>query len=275
MKLTDQIQEVYHFIRQKIGHFRPQTAIVLGSSFGYLANLVHIKYALAYDQIPQFPRTTVQGHAGRLIFGSLENHPVVMMQGRFHYYEGHSMQTLSIPVKVFKQLGIKTLVLTNAAGAVNPKLKPGDLLIIEDHINFSLQNPLIGPNLPQFGIRFPDTSATYAPVLIKLGKETAQALNMSIRTGVYLFTSGPNYETPAEIRMMQHLGADVVGMSTFPEAISAAHTGTPVFGLSMVSNYGAGLGKQPLSHQEVLEAMESEKIHVEKFFQSFISKLEL
>ena len=270
MDLYNKIEAAHTYLKDRVGRFSAPIAIILGSSFGHLASLVDIKWEIPYSEIPQFPKTTVPGHKGKLLVGTIHGMNILMMQGRFHYYEGHSMQTLSIPIRLFAQFGVKSLILTNAAGAVNPALTPGDLMVIEDHINLSFQNPLLGPNLDQFGTRFPDTTQTYTKHLREQAYSVAASQKIHLQKGVYLFTTGPNYETPAEVRMMHRLGADVVGMSTVPEALTAKHAGMEVFGLSLVSNYGAGLSDHPLSHDEVLTAMEQKKTLVRHFIRDFL-----
>ena len=206
-----------------------------------------------YSEIPHFPCPTVSGHSGALVFGRKNGKNVVVMQGRVHYYEGLSARQITLPVRVLAALGVKTLVLTNACGGVNLSFQPGDLMLISDHINFCGANPLIGENLEEFGSRFPDVSDLYSASLRRSVKEKAAAAGISLREGVYLMYSGPNYETPAEIRAFRILGADAVGMSTVPEALAAGHSGMQVLGISCVTNMAAGILPQKLSHQEVVE----------------------
>ena len=207
--------------------------------------------------------STVPGHAGRFVFGYVGDVKVVVMQGRVHYYEGHDQQFITIPVRVMRLLGVERLVLTNAAGGVNLNFAPGDLMLISDHINFSGSNPLIGPNLDEFGLRFPDASAVYTAKLRREIMSKAEKAGIALRQGVYMMFSGPSFETPAEIRMARILGADAVGMSTVPEALVAAHCGMEVIGVSCISNMAAGVLPQKLTHEEVMEtgAMVHDKFH--------------
>ena len=228
-------------------------AVILGSGLGdYVDALEDAKY-LDYKDIPGFPVSTVAGHAGRWWVGTLHGKRVYMMQGRFHAYEGYDMQTVTLPIRVMSKLGVKTLIVTNAAGGVNTSFRPGDLMIIDDFINLTGKNPLIGANLDEFGPRFPDMTYAYDRELRKLTAEVAGKLNIQLQRGVYCWLNGPTYETPAEIRMLRTLGADAVGMSTVPETIVARHCGINVLGLSCITNMAAGILDQPLNHQEVME----------------------
>lgn len=247
------MENTIKFINEETNGFKPEIGIILGSGLGEFAD-EHCDMAIPYTKIPSFIKSTVKGHKGRLVFAEIESKKVVMMQGRNHFYEGHSMSEITYPVKVMKRLGVKTLVLTNAAGAVNETFRPSDLMIITDHINLMGTNPLIGPNEDTLGERFPDMSEIYKKDLIKLADECAQKIGIAPQHGVYLASSGPSYETPAEVRMAKLLGADVVGMSTVPEAIVANYCGMNVLGITCVSNSAAGvLGMQKLSHSEVIE----------------------
>jgi purine-nucleoside phosphorylase len=248
-----EIQDSAVLIRSRCHSFEPEIGIILGSGMGMLADEVQDAIKISYRDIPGFPVPTVEGHAGSLVMGMLAGKRVCVMQGRFHFYEGHSATRLAFPVRVMHELGVKTLIVTNAAGGVNPDYKPGDFMLIRDHLNFTFHNPLIGPNLESLGPRFPDTSCIYDRALIAKAHEVATQLNLSLREGVYLFMTGPSYETPAEIRLARKIGADAVGMSTFPEAIAATHCGIRVLGMSYISNLGAGIGEGALSHQEVIE----------------------
>ena len=216
-------------------------------------------YAICYTEIPNFIKSTVKGHKGRLVFAEIEGKKVVMMQGRNHFYEGHSMSEITYPVKVMKKLGVKTLILTNAAGAVNESFRPSDLMIITDHINFMGTNPLIGANDDSLGERFPDMSEVYKKDLIKIAEKCAEKLCIDIQKGVYFASSGPSYETPAETRMARILGADAVGMSTVPEAIVANYCGMKVLGISCISNAASGVSDVKLSHSEVIETTDKAK----------------
>lgn len=253
------MENTLKYIKDKIGGFIPEIGIILGSGLGEFAD-ENCDYAISYNDIPNFIKSTVQGHKGRLVFAEISGKKVVMMQGRNHFYEGHSMQEITYPIKVMKKLGIKTLILTNAAGAVNESFKPSDLMFITDHINFMGSNPLIGPNDLQFGQRFPDMSEIYKKDLIEIADECAKKLGIRPQHGVYFASSGPSYETPAEIKMARILGADAVGMSTVPEAIVANYCGIRVLGISCISNAAAGVkGAQKLSHEEVIETTNAAK----------------
>lgn len=251
--LLSQIEESAGWIRSRMGAHAPTIGIILGSGMGILADEVEQAVKLPYGEIPGFPVPTVEGHAGSLVIGSLAGKTVCVMQGRFHFYEGHSQQKLAFPVRVMQALGIHTLIVTNAAGGVNESYRAGDFMLIRDHINFTFQNPLTGPNADALGPRFPDTSRIYSAQLRLRAKEAAASRGLSLHEGVYLFMTGPSYETPAEIVVARRLGADAVGMSTFPEALAAAHCGMQVLGISYISNLAAGLGEGALSHHEVIE----------------------
>ena len=231
--------------------FKPEIAIILGSGLGDLAD-TYAEHVVPYSKIPNFSRSTIEGHKGNLVFAHIKDRPVVMMQGRNHFYEGYSMEQITYPIKVFKCLGVKTLILTNAAGAVNKSFRPGDLMVITDHINMMGTNPLIGPNDEEFGVRFPDMSEIYNKELVKLADAAARLLKINLRHGVYLASSGPSYETPAEINMARILGADAIGMSTVPEAIVANYCGLNVLGISCISNYATGVSTKKLSHEDVI-----------------------
>ena len=230
----------------------PRIAIVLGSGLGAFADDFEEAVGIPYNEIPGFPRSTVEGHSGRLVAGKVDNVPVLAMQGRVHYYEGYSLEEVTFPVRTFKLLGIKTLVLTNAAGGINVQLTQGALMMISDHVNLMGDNPLLGPNDERFGPRFPDMSAVYSPELQELVVEEAKAIGVEVRRGIYGGLSGPSYETPAEIHLLRNLGADAVGMSTVPEAIVARHMNLEVLGISCITNMAAGLGDQPIDHAEVM-----------------------
>lgn len=236
----------------------PEIGIVLGSGLGELAD-EYCDLAIPYAEIPGFEASTVSGHKGRLVFAKINGKNVVMMQGRFHYYEGHSIQKVVYPIKVMKKLGVKTLILTNAAGGVNPAFNPSDLMVITDHINFMGVNPLMGVNDDSMGERFPDMSETYSPELIKLTKKIAAKLGIDLQEGVYMALTGPSYETPAEIRMARTIGADAVGMSTVPEAIVAGWAKMNIIGISCICNSAAGVSNISLSHEDVIHAAEIAK----------------
>lgn len=231
----------------------PETAVILGSGLGDFASAIEDRITVSYKDIPGFPVSTVPGHSGELIFGKVEGHDVAAMKGRIHYYEGVGIDAVVYPIKVLAELGIKNLIVTNAAGGANPEFKPGDLMVIRDHINFTGVNPLIGKNDDSKGPRFLDMTRTYDPELRDLAKETGRDLGIPLREGVYMWFTGPVYETPAEVKMAQKLGADAVGMSTVPEVIVAHHRGIKVLGISCITNLAAGILDQPLNHEEVME----------------------
>ncbi|MDP4144817.1 MAG: purine-nucleoside phosphorylase [Bacillota bacterium] len=248
----DYISESVNFIKNKI-NFKPEVGIILGSGLGNLAEQVENKVIIKYSEVPNLPTSTVKGHAGQFVFGKFKGKNIMMMQGRFHYYEGYDMRNLSLPVYIMKYLGVENLIVTNAAGGVNTEFYPGDLMLIKDHINFAFSNPLIGKNDELVGPRFPDMSTAYSRQLIALAKKTASRLNIKIVEGTYFMMTGPSYETPAEIKMIRHLGGDAVGMSTVPEVIAARHCGLQVLGISCITNMAAGILDKPLNHEEVIE----------------------
>ncbi len=266
------MEETIKYIKAKTDGFKPEIGLILGSGLGEFAD-DYCEYALLYSDIPNFIKSSVKGHKGRLVFSEIEGKKVVMMQGRNHFYEGYTMSEITYPVKVMKELGVKTIILTNAAGAVNESFRPGDLMLITDHINFMGTNPLIGPNDEKFGERFPDMSEIYKKDLIKLAKKCAEKLGIDIQRGVYFATSGPSYETPAEINMARILGADAVGMSTVPEAIVANYCGLKVLGISCISNAASGISDMKLSHMEVIETTNKAKTRFKSLILSILKAL--
>ena len=252
MDPQDKIQAAADYIRSKVKRI-PRTALILGSGLGVLAEEVQDPVSIPYSEIPHFPVSTAPGHAGVFTAGTLEGQEVIVMGGRFHYYEGYDMDTIAFPIRVMKSLGVDTLLLTNAAGGVNEEYKPGDLMIITDHLNMVGQNPLRGSNDEQLGPRFPDLSTLYNPDLSGILQATAEENGIDYQKGVYAWMSGPSFETPAEIRMLRTIGADAVGMSTVPEAITAHHCGIRVAGVSCISNMAAGVLDQPITQEEVFE----------------------
>lgn len=230
-----------------------RVALVLGSGLGAFADEFEASTAIPYEEINGFPTSTAQGHAGRLVIGKVEQVPVIAMQGRVHFYEGYSLEEVTFPMRVFKQLGIKTVILTNAAGGIDVQLSQGALMVISDHLNLMGVNPLRGPNDDQFGPRFPDMSEVYSRELQELTVEEARGLGVEVRRGIYAALTGPSYETPAEIHMLRTFGADAVGMSTVPEAIVARHMGIQVLGISCITNMAAGISDEPINHEEVME----------------------
>ncbi|HLQ73751.1 MAG TPA: purine-nucleoside phosphorylase [Bacillota bacterium] len=231
----------------------PEIGLVLGSGLGVLADDIENKVIIRYEDIPSFPKSTVEGHEGQLVFGQLRGKHVVAMQGRFHYYEGYSLKQVTFPICVLKELGIQSLIVTNAAGGMNDSFSPGDLMIINDHMNQMGSHPLMGENNDRLGPRFPDMTNAYDQSFIELAKRCAKQLNIDVKEGVYVGNTGPSYETPAEVRMFKLLGGDAVGMSTVPEVIVANYLGIKTLGISCISNMAAGLSEQPLSHEEVIE----------------------
>ncbi len=252
----EEIDKVVSAIRRRTD-FEPRVALILGSGLGGVAEEVDAAAVLATAELPHWPRTTVEGHAGRLIFGSLQGQKVVILQGRVHFYEGYTMAQVTLPIRVMQRLGVEILIVTNAAGAVNPDFVPGDLMLITDHINFVGMagfNPLRGPNLDELGPRFPDMSQAYDRALQGLALASAEEAYVPMHKGVYAGVAGPSFETPAEVRFLRAVGADAVGMSTVPEVVVARHGGMRVLGISGISNKANLDGNTPTSHEEVLEA---------------------
>jgi len=268
----ENIMEAVEFIRAK-SKLAPQVGVVLGSGLGEFADRVGESAAIAFADIPHFKKVSVAGHAGRLVLGRVNGVPVAVLQGRYHYYEGHDIRDVVFPVRVLAKLGIAGLLLTNAAGGIGRGLQPGDLMIIRDHINLMGLNPLRGANDERLGPRFPDMSAVYDPGFQEIVAAAQAEIGRTAPRGVYLALSGPSYETPAEIRMLAALGADAVGMSTVPEAICARHMGVRVAGISCVTNLAAGISKQPLSHREVTETADRVKSDFIKLLELVIPKL--
>ncbi|TND09813.1 MAG: purine-nucleoside phosphorylase [Bacteroidetes bacterium] len=248
--MYDQIKATAAFIKEKT-QFNPEIGIVLGTGLGGLVQEIDIAHTLPYEAIPNFPLSTVEGHTGQLIFGKLGGKNVVAMKGRFHFYEGYTMQQVVFPIRVMKLLGITHLIVSNASGGVNPYFEIGDLMIITDHINMLPGNPLIGKNMTEFGPRFPDMSEAYDKALVTLAKEVAEENKISVQEGVYLALSGPTFETPAEYRMVRVLGADTVGMSTVPEVIAAKHAGLKCFGISIITDLGVPGKIVEVTHADV------------------------
>ncbi|WP_373044920.1 purine-nucleoside phosphorylase [Vulgatibacter sp.] len=268
-ELIEQLDAVATLLRSRTD-LRPDVGIILGSGLGAFADSFTDATVIPYEEIPGFPTSSVPGHAGRLVIGRLGDAVVVAMQGRVHFYEGYSPAQVAFPARVLCRLGIKTLVVTNAAGGIRRDLAPGDLMRITDHINLGTMNPLHGPNDARLGPRFPDMSTAYDTTLGGLLDEVAAGLGADLRAGVYCFLSGPTYETPAEIRMLRVLGADAVGMSTVPEVIAAAHMGVPVVGISCITNFAAGIGDKPLSHEEVAQVAEQVKDRFTALLSAFL-----
>lgn len=252
---------------------KPRVGIILGSGLGAVADAIENPVAIPYEEIPYWPRTTAIGHAGRLVIGTLEGVPVVVMQGRVHYYEGYGMDEVTFPVRIFGDLGVKTLFATNASGGINLGYAPGDLVAIYDHINYMGTNPLIGANEDRWGPRFPDMTYAYDREYLDKLALVANENGITLQKGVYIAFTGPSYETPAEIRMARTLGADLVGMSTVPEVIVANHMGIRVAAVSCVSNYAAGVTANKLHHQEVLDGMAKAASSLVTLIRGFLKKL--
>lgn len=258
------------YINSKIAslNIKPEIGIILGSGLGEIADKIS-GIRINYSEIPGFKTSVVQGHEGKLVIGELDSKPVIAMQGRLHYYEGNTLQEVIFPVRVMKLLGIKKLLVTNAAGGINKDFTPGDLMIIADHINMLGSNPLIGKNNDELGPRFADMTYAYHKKLIETAENAAQDLNIKIQKGVYAAMTGPTYETPAEVKMLRILGADAVGMSTVPEVIAANHMGVKVLGISCITNMAAGILDRPLNHEEVIETANK----VKKDFQNLVNEI--
>lgn len=267
-KLTDRLKESASYVAARI-KVKPEIGIVLGSGLGDLANQIQEAVWIPYKDIPHFPVSTVEGHAGQLVIGKLGTKPVICMAGRFHFYEGYDMQTVVFPIQMMRMLGLDKLILTNAAGCVNKSWSTGDLMLITDHIKLCADSPLRGRNEDELGLRFFDMSRVYDPDFRLIAKAQATKLGITLREGVYEYFTGPNFETPAEIRFARIAGADAVGMSTVPEAIAAAHCGLRVLGISCMTNMAAGVSDAPLNHQEVTEMGRK----VSKAFQMLIKSI--
>lgn len=270
--MSEVIQQAKEAILSRIQEV-PVIGLILGSGLGVLANEIEDAVCIPYEQIPHFGHSTVVGHQGQLVIGKLEGKQVVAMQGRFHYYEGHGLDTVVFPLRVMQAIGVHTLIVTNAAGGVNESYQAGDLMVIADHLNQAARNPLIGPNDDALGVRFPDMSEAYSKRLRAIAHETAGELGAPLKEGVYAWMLGPSYETPAEIRMLRFLGADAVGMSTVPEVIAARHMNLEVLGISCITNMAAGILPQPLSHEEVIETTEKVKATFLALIHGIVKKL--
>ena len=272
MNTYDFYKKSADYILDKID-YEPEIGLILGSALGLLSEEITDQTIIEYKDIPNFLISTVESHAGKLILGKLRGKNVVCMSGRFHYYEGYEFEQLAIPIRVFKLLGVNTVILTNAAGAINKEYKPGDVMIINDHIKLTGASPVRGKNIRELGPRFFDVSDMYTKSLRDLTKECANKLNIDIKEGVYFYTTGPQFETPAEIRAMRILGGDTVGMSTVTEAITAAHCGIKVLGLSLVTNMAAGVLDQPITTEEVDETGEMASDKLKKLIGDVIEKI--
>jgi purine-nucleoside phosphorylase len=270
-----QIDEATAFVRSRTSQ-QPRLGIILGSGLNALAEAIHQPDFLPYREIPHFPTSTIQGHAGRLVVGKLEGQAVLVMQGRVHFYEGYGMDHITLPVRVMQRMGVDTLIVTNAAGGVNPAFQPGDVMLITDHLNLmgmTGQNPLIGPNLDEFGPRFPDMSRAYDRDLAALARKSASANGVLLREGVYAGLCGPSFESPADLRFLHNSGVDAVGMSTVPEVIVARHGGIRVLGLSGISNKANLDGSTTTTHAEVIEAGKTITPKIEKIIRGVLADL--
>ena len=265
-KEYDKLLRCYHSVREKIS-FEPQVALILGSGLGDYAEQVQVEAVLDYHDIEGFPVSTVLGHKGRFVFGYIQNVPVVIMQGRVHFYEGYDMHDVVLPTRLMGMLGAKVLFLTNAAGGMQKGMHAGDFMLITGHISSFVPSPLVGPNIEELGTRFPDMSEVYKKDLQEIIRNTAKNCGIPLKEGVYVQTTGPNYETPEEIRMYRSLGADAVGMSTACEAMAANHMGMRVCGISCISNMSAGISENPLTHAEIQETAD----RVAPLFQQLIT----
>ncbi|MDI6619394.1 MAG: purine-nucleoside phosphorylase [Clostridiales bacterium] len=254
----EKIKQSGEFIKEYI-NAKPDVSVVLGTGLGSLADEIQDRKVVKYSDIPNFPVSTVEGHAGELIAGHLSGKYVLCMSGRFHYYEGYAMKEVTFPVRVFKYLGIDNLIVSNASGGMNPSFRPGDLMVIKDHINLMGYNPLIGKNYDELGPRFPDMSEAYSKKLIGIAKNAARTLEIDLKEGVYVAVSGPNFETPAELKMLRLIGADAVGMSTVPEVIAARHSGMNVLGISCITDMAIAEGLEPLDGERVIETANRSK----------------
>ena len=270
--LEEKLEESEEYLIDKL-KTKPEIGLILGSGLGVLAEKIKGAKTFGYEEIPHFPTSTVEGHAGQLVAGRLEGASVVAMQGRFHYYEGYDLKTVVFPVRVMNYLGAKKIIVTNSAGGVNRNFNVGDLMLIRDHLNLMGDNPLIGSNEEELGPRFPDMSEAYDRGLIDLAKRTAKELGINLRKGVYAGMTGPSYETPAEISMLERLGGDAVGMSTVPEVIAANHLGMRVLGISCITNMAAGVLPEALSHEEVIETTKKVKPKFIKLVRNIIKEM--
>ena len=266
--LIDKVKNTVKYIHEKT-EMRPEIAIILGSGLGAFAEEIEDAVTIPYKEIPDFAVSTAPGHNGKLIAGKMRGKEIFCMQGRFHYFEGYSLKEVVYPIRVMKELGIKKLIVTNACGGIDLKFQPGDLMLVEDHINLLGNNPLIGPNEEEFGVRFPDMTEAYSKALREIIQRSADELSIELKKGVYCAYSGPSYETPAEIRMMRTLGASAVGMSTVPEIITANHCGIESAAISCITNMAAGILEQPLTSEEVIETAD----RVKEKFVSLLKKI--
>jgi purine-nucleoside phosphorylase len=271
--MLNQLNETVNYINQKTEGFKPLAGIILGTGLGGLVKEIDIRFVLPYEEIPHFPVSTVEGHSGKLIFGYIHNKPVIVMQGRFHFYEGYSMNQVVYPVRVMKYLNISTLFLSNASGGVNPAFEIGDVMILNDHINLLPSNPLMGKNIKEWGPRFPDMSEPYDRELIKQAKVISAKLGYTVHEGVYVSVSGPCFETPAEYKYMRIIGGDAVGMSTVPEVIAARHMGLPCFAVSVITDIGVEGRIVEVTHEDVIAAASKAEVKMTAIFKELIGAI--
>ncbi|KAA3604190.1 MAG: purine-nucleoside phosphorylase [Calditrichaeota bacterium] len=267
-----QLAEAFSTIKNKISK-NYEVGVILGSGLGFFAKQIQVETEIPYEEIPNFPKSTVEGHSGKFVFGKVNGKQIVAMSGRNHFYEGYSIKQVVFGLKLMEKVGIKNLIVTNAAGGLNPRFKPGNLMIIDDCINFTFRNPLIGKNDEKEGPRFPDMSQPYSQELIKIAEEVSLETRVPTKKGVYLALTGPTYETASEVKMLQILGADAVGMSTVPETITCSHLGIKVLGISCITNLGTGISPHKLSHSEVSETANSVSENFSKLVTEIIGKI--
>lgn len=267
--MWEKVQETASFITAKT-NFKPEYAVILGSGLGGFAEDIKIEFSIPYVEIPNFPVSTVAGHKGALLFGTIGTKKIMAMQGRFHYYEGYDMKQVTFPIRVMKQLGIQKLIVSNASGGVNPSFKVGDVMLIKDHVNMMPEHPLRGHNDERFGPRFVNMSEPYSKEMITKAKQIAKELKIDVKEGVYLALQGPTFETLAEYKMVKNIGADCVGMSTVPEVIVAKHMNMDCFGISVITDMGNDESIEEVNHEEVLEAAKKAEPHVRNLIKNFI-----
>ena len=269
------VEEAVSYIKERTGVEEFDIGVILGSGLGGLVESVENPIEIPYEEIPNFPRSTVKGHSGKLVVGNIGDKKVIMLAGRFHYYEGYPMEVVVFPIRVFGLLNIKLLIITNAAGGMNPTFRTGDIMVIEDHISFLMPNPLIGPNIDEWGVRFPDVNHVYPEKFRKLVIDVADRLGIRLEKGIYIAVTGPTYETKAELKLLRSWGADAVGMSTVPEAIAAAHMKIPVLGFSVITDIAIPGFINELTHEEVLKVANEAGKRLVKVVDQFIREVEL
>jgi len=271
MSVIAQIEETLQYIRNLYPE-KPEVGVILGSGLGNFSNEIIVDIEIPYQDIPHFPVSTVKGHQGKLVFGRMAGKRIIAMAGRFHFYEGYDVNAIVFPIRVMKFLGIQLLMISNAAGGVNPSFQVGDLMIIRDHISFATPNPLIGKNIDELGPRFPDMSEPYRKSFIMLARQVAKESDIAVHEGVYFAVTGPTFETRAEYQMIRHIGGDAVGMSTVQECITANHMGLPVFAMSVITDMGIREEENVITHEEVLEAAKAAEPKLTAIFKGIIAK---